>query len=407
MAENYNWNLGEKNRKKGLIKQTEYAVLVGVIHGSQTEEKVKEYLDELEFLALTAGAKCLKRFTQKLRSPDRRTFVGKGKLEQIQQYVEEHEEISMVIFDDDLTGKQAGILEETLKVKIIDRSTLILDIFANRAQTAQAKTQVELAQLQYLLPRLRGLWTHLERQRGGIGMRGPGEKEIETDRRIVRDQITKLKDKLKKIDQQNVTRRKARGQMIRVALVGYTNVGKSTIMNLLSKSTVFAENKLFATLDTTVRKVVFDAMPFLLSDTVGFIRKLPHHLVESFKSTLDESRESDILLHVVDIAHPQFEDHINTVYQTLSDLSVQDKPTLYIFNKMDLYRERNFDDFLEAAAKEEILNELKNRLKNQYEGRHVFISALTKENIGQLKQEITQMVKEQYVERYPYQAKKW
>lgn len=407
MAENYNWNVGDQNRGKGLKKETEYAVLVGVIHGNDTAESVQEYMDELEFLAMTAGAQTLKRFTQKLRNPDRRTFVGKGKLEEILEYVEKHEEISMVIFDDDLTGKQVGILEEFLKVKIIDRSTLILDIFASRAQTAQAKTQVELAQMQYLLPRLRGLWTHLERQRGGIGMRGPGEKEIETDRRIIRDKVSKLKAKLKVIDQQNITRRKSRGKMIRVALVGYTNVGKSTIMNLLSKSEVFAENKLFATLDTTIRKVVFDTMPFLMSDTVGFIRKLPHHLVESFKSTLDEVKESDILLHVVDIAHPQYEDHINTVQKTLKDLEAIDKPTLFVFNKMDLYRERNFDDFLDEETKEEILGELTHSLKKHYEGDHVFVSAIKKENIVELKDKITKLVKEQYVVRYPYQAKRW
>jgi len=405
--ENYNWNLGDQNKGKGLKRGTEYAILVGVIHGMDTVERVKEYMDELEFLAMTAGAKTIKRFTQKLQNPDRRTFVGKGKLAEILEYVESHEEISMVIFDDDLTGKQVGILEEFLKVKIIDRSTLILDIFASRAQTAQAKTQVELAQMQYLLPRLRGLWTHLERQRGGIGMRGPGEKEIETDRRIIRDKISKLKEKLKTIDQQNATRRKTRGQMIRVALVGYTNVGKSTIMNLLSKSEVFAENKLFATLDTTVRKVVFDTMPFLLSDTVGFIRKLPHHLVESFKSTLDEAKESDILLHVVDIAHPQYEDHINTVQKTLKDLEAIDKPILFVFNKMDLYRAKNFDDFLDDETKEEILTELTNNLRKNYEGDHVFISAIKKENIKDLKARITKLVKEKYVIRYPYQAKRW
>lgn len=405
--ENYNWNVGDQNKGKGLKKETEYAILVGVIHGMQTAERVKEYMDELEFLAMTAGAKTIKRFTQKLNNPDRRTFVGKGKLQEILEYVESHEAITMVIFDDDLTGKQVGILEEALKVKIIDRSTLILDIFANRAQTSQAKTQVELAQMQYLLPRLRGLWTHLERQRGGIGMRGPGEKEIETDRRIIRDKISKLKAKLKVIDQQNITRRKTRGQMIRVALVGYTNVGKSTIMNLLSKSEVFAENKLFATLDTTVRKVVFDTMPFLMSDTVGFIRKLPHHLVESFKSTLDEAKESDILLHVVDIAHPQYEDQINTVQQTLKDLEAINKPILFVFNKMDLYREKNFDDFLDTETKEEILLELTENLRKNYEGDHVFISAIKKENIDDLREKITKLVKEQYVVRYPYQAKKW
>ncbi|HHH49879.1 MAG TPA: GTPase HflX, partial [Saprospiraceae bacterium] len=318
-----NWNIGEKN-KKGLKKELEKAVLVGAIFKNQTEEQITEYLDELEFLALTAGAVTLKRFTQKLKHPDSRTFVGKGKLEEIQQYIDDHEEISLVIFDDDLSGKQTNIIEEFLKVKIVDRSSLILDIFASRAQTAQAKTQVDLAQMQYLLPRLRGLWTHLERQRGGIGMRGPGEQEIETDRRIVRDKIALLKKKLEKIDLQNRTRRKNRGQLIRVALVGYTNVGKSTLLNLLSKSEVFAENKLFATLDTTVRKVVFGSMPFLLSDTVGFIRKLPTHLIESFKSTLDEVKESDLLLHVIDIAHPQYEDQIKTVNRTLKELGVID-----------------------------------------------------------------------------------
>ncbi len=313
------WNLGEQ-KKKGIKQTIESAVVVGLVQKDQTEAQILEYLDELEFLALTAGAKSVRRFMQKLPHPDSRTFIGKGKLEEIKAFIDANEAITMVIFDDDLTGKQVSILEETLKVKIIDRSTLILDIFANRAQTAQAKTQVELAQMQYLLPRLRGLWTHLERQRGGIGMRGPGEKEIETDRRIVRDKINQLKKKLEKIDQQNVTRRKNRGELIRVALVGYTNVGKSTLMNILSDADVFAENKLFATLDTTVRKVVLDQVPFLLSDTVGFIRKLPHHLIESFKSTLDEVTESDILIHVVDIAHPQHEDQIRTVNQTLKVL---------------------------------------------------------------------------------------
>ena len=356
------WNIGKK-QKKGLKKELEHAVLVGVITQQQTEEQVNEYLDELEFLALTAGAVAKKRFVQKLQSPDRRTFVGSGKMEEIQQYIETHEDIRLVIFDDDLTGKQTSIIEELLKVKIVDRSTLILDIFASRAQTAQAKTQVELAQMQYMLPRLRGLWTHLERQRGGIGMRGPGEKEIETDRRIVRDKISLLKKQLAKIDQQNTTQRKQRGRMIRVALVGYTNVGKSTLMNVLSKSDVFAEDKLFATLDTTVRKVVLDRMPFLLSDTVGFIRKLPHHLVESFKSTLDEVRESDLLVHVVDIAHPQFEDQLQTVNRTLKELEALEKPTLIVFNKIDLYRERYFDELLDEEVKVEIVGELKARLK--------------------------------------------
>jgi len=400
------WNLGERQRK-GLKKGTEQAVLVGLINRHQAEEEVQEYLDELEFLALTAGAETTKRFIQKAAHPDPRTFIRKGKLEEIQEYVDKHEDVNMVIFDDDLSGKQVNILEEALKVKIIDRSTLILDIFARRAQTAQAKTQVELAQMQYLLPRLRGLWTHLERQRGGIGMRGPGEKEIETDRRIVRDKINQLKKKLDKIDQQNVTRRKQRGALIRVALVGYTNVGKSTLMNLLSKSEVFAEDKLFATLDTTVRKVVFQRIPFLLSDTVGFIRKLPHHLIESFKSTLDEVRESDILLHVVDIAHPRHEDHIRTVNQTLRELEVLDKPTLFVFNKIDLYREKYYDPFLDEEAKQEIEEGLQGSLRHQFEQDNVFVSALTKENIDALREKITELVKEQYRVRYPYQAQQW
>ncbi len=402
----HNWNIGEK-KKTGLKKGTEHAVLVGLIQRDQTEEQVEEYLDELEFLALTAGAKTVKRFTQKMDSPNPRTFVGKGKLEEVFDYIEWHEEINMVIFDDDLSGKQTSILEEFLKVKIIDRSSLILDIFASRAQTAQAKTQVELAQMQYMLPRLRGLWTHLERQRGGIGMRGPGEQEIETDRRIVRDKISKLKKKLEKIDQQNMTQRKNRGQLIRVGLVGYTNVGKSTLMNLLTKSEVFAENKLFATLDTTVRKAVWGAMPFLVSDTVGFIRKLPHHLVESFKSTLDEVRESDILIHVVDIAHPNHEDHIKTVNQTLKDLGALDKPTLMVFNKIDLYRKKNFDLYLEAEVKEEIESNLQKNLQNVFDCENILISAIEKENIDGLREKMTKMIKEQYKVRYPYQSQRW
>jgi len=400
------WNLGEK-QKRGLQKSLEKAVLVGLVHQNQTEEQLAEYLDELEFLAETAGAKSIKRFTQKLSHPDKRTFIGSGKLEEVQKYIETHEEVSLVIFDDDLTGKQLNNIEETLKVKIVDRSSLILDIFASRAQSAQAKTQVELAQMQYMLPRLRGLWTHLERQRGGIGMRGPGEKEIETDRRIIRDKISLLKKKLEKIDQQNLTQRKNRGEMIRVGLVGYTNAGKSTLMNVLSKSEVFAEDKLFATLDTTVRKVVFETMPFLLSDTVGFIRKLPHHLVESFKSTLDEVRESDLLLHVVDIAHPQFEDHIRTVNTTLNDLKVQDKPTLMVFNKIDLYRSRYFDEYLDQETKTEIESELQSRLKNEFEHDNIFISALNKEKLDELRMEIKTRVRHLYETRYPYQVKHW
>jgi len=400
------WNLGQKD-KKGLKQKTEYAVLIGLVTRTETEEQVQEYLDELEFLALTAGAVSKKRYLQKLSHPDPRTFIGKGKLEEIKTFIDDHEDINMAIFDDDLSGKQVNILEEYLKVKIVDRSSLILDIFASRAQTAQAKTQVELAQMQYLLPRLRGLWTHLERQRGGIGMRGPGEKEIETDRRIVRDKISLLKKKLDKIDQQNVTRRKNRGQMIRVALVGYTNVGKSTLMNRLSKSDVFAENKLFATLDTTVRKVVFERMPFLMSDTVGFIRKLPTHLIESFKSTLDEVRESDILIHVVDISHPQHEDHIRTVNETLKDLDALEKPTLFVFNKIDRYRELNYDNLVDEEAKAEIEYTLQASLKHMFEHDNIMVSAKTGENIHELRQKLTELVREQYLIRYPYQAKQW
>ena len=399
------WTLGEK--KLSLKKEKEYAVIVGLITPGTTVEQNSEYLDELEFLALTAGAVSKKRFTQKLSHPDKRYFVGKGKMEEIKEYVELNEDVNMVIFDDDLTGKQVSVLEEEMKVKIIDRSTLILDIFANRAQTAQSKTQVELAQMQYMLPRLRGLWTHLERQKGGIGMRGPGEKEIETDRRIVRDKITLLKAKLDKIDIQNATRRKNRGSLIRVALVGYTNVGKSTLMNILSKSEVFAEDKLFATLDTTVRKVVLGTMPFLLSDTVGFIRKLPHHLIESFKSTLDEVREADVILHVVDVAHPQYEDHIASVTRTLKDLDALSKPTLMVYNKIDLYKERYFDAYLEEQTKKEILTELKENLVNNFEHEAIFISAIKKENISTLRDLIKVLVEAQYEIRYPYQAKTW
>ena len=398
------WTVGQKDRR-GLGESEESAVLVGLAHQHQPESKVQEYLDELEFLALTAGAKTLRRFVQKLTHPDPRTFIGSGKVEEIKEYIDRHEEINMVIFDDDLTGKQTQILERELKVKIVDRSSLILDIFARRARTAQARTQVELAQMQYLLPRLRGLWTHLERQRGGIGMRGPGEQEIETDRRIVRDKISLLKKKLEKIDQQNVTRRKHRGELIRVALVGYTNAGKSTLMNLLSKSEVFAEDKLFATLDTTVRKVVFGRMPFLLSDTVGFIRKLPHHLVESFKSTLDETRESDILVHVIDVAHPQFEDHIQTVLRTLRELNADDKPTLMVLNKIDLYRKRYFDDLLEEEVKTQLIDELQKRIQQEYEADTILISAINKENIDQLRSMLTTMIEKQYAIRYPYKTK--
>ncbi len=398
MAQEWNINPMRVNQLK---QEDEKAILVGVVHGEQTEAKLNEYLDELEFLAMTAGAVCLKRYIQKLPHPDNKTFVGKGKLEEILQYVETHK-IDLVIFDDDLSGKQQHNIEEALQVKIVDRSTLILDIFAARAQTAQAKTQVELAQLQYLLPRLRGLWTHLERQRGGIGMRGPGEKEIETDRRIVRDIISTLKQDLEKIDRQAQTQRKSRGEMVRVALVGYTNVGKSTLMNILSKSDVFAENKLFATLDTTVRKVVLDTMPFLLSDTVGFIRKLPHHLVESFKSTLDEVRESDLLLHVVDISHPQYENQIATVNQTLHDLKTDDKPMIIIFNKIDQYREINYDELLSDENKAEIEAEFYDNLINNYGENIILVSAITGENIPELKELLEKKVQELNASRYPY-----
>lgn len=398
------WTLGEKT--SGLKKETEYAVLVSVITPAIGETQAQEYLDELEFLADTAGAVTLKRFTQRLKHPENRSFIGSGKVLEIKEYLERHEEVTMVIFDDDLSGKQTNNLEESLKVKIVDRSSLILDIFANRAQTSQAKTQVELAQLKYLLPRLRGLWTHLERQAGGIGARGPGETQIETDRRIVQYRMKILEDRLKDIDRQNQTQRKTRSQQVRVALVGYTNVGKSTLLNLLSKSEVLAENKLFATLDTTVRKVVFGTMPFLLSDTVGFIRKLPHHLVESFKSTLDEVRESDILLHVVDIAHPQFEDHIRTVQKTLLELGAADKPILMVYNKIDLYRERYFDDLLTKKERKDIESELRERLTSNF-GENVFVSAHTKEGIEQLRDRMTRLIKETYVVRYPHQVKGW
>ena len=400
-----NWNLGEKQKNIG-GQQTERAVLIGAILPPNNEEKINEYLDELDFLAQTAGAEIVKRFTQKLSHPDSKTFIGSGKVEEIGKYIESHD-IELAIFDDDLTGKQTNILEEAWKVKIVDRTSLILDIFAGRAQTAQARTQVELAQMQYLLPRLRGLWTHLERQRGGIGMRGPGEQEIETDRRIVRDKISYLKKKLEKIDQQNVTQRKSRGELIRVALIGYTNVGKSTLMNLLSKSDVFAENKLFATLDTTVRKVVLGTMPFLLSDTVGFIRKLPHHLVESFKSTLDEVREADILLHVVDIAHPQYEDHIQAVHQTLQELNTGQKPTIMVLNKIDLYREKNYDALLEDDIKLQIEEEVQGRLRNEYDVETVLVSAVTGENIDKLREMLVAYVTDAYGVRYPYKSKEW
>lgn len=389
--------------KRNVIEKEEKAVLVGLVQKDQTEQQVTEYLDELAFLAETAGAVTVKRFTQKLQHPDSRTFIGKGKLEEIRQYIL-GKDIRIIIFDDELTGAQINNIEKALEIKTIDRSDLILDIFASRAKTAQAKAQVELAQYQYVLPRLRGMWKHLERLGGGIGTRGPGESEIETDRRIVRDKISLLRKRLAEIDKQAFTQRKDRGEFIRVALVGYTNVGKSTIMNLLSKREVFAENKLFATLDTTTSKVVFENTPFLLSDTVGFIRKLPHHLVESFKSTLDEVREADILLHVVDISHPAYEDQIGVVNKTLQELNAFEKPILTIFNKMDLYEKHTFDEWLEETTKEEILDDLKERWNRETNNNAIFISALEKRNIDGLRKTILEKVRLMYKLRYPYKT---
>lgn len=383
--------------------ETESCILVGLVTKDQTLDQLNEFLDELQFLAETAGAVTKEKFYQKLPHPDTRTYVGKGKLQEILDYVVANE-IDIVIFDDEITPSQLRNIEETLKVKVLDRSMLILDIFATRAQTVQAKTQVELAQTQYMLPRLKGLWGHLDRIKGGIGMRGAGEKEIETDRRVAQQRIALLKQQLEKIGLQNETQRKNRGELIRVSLVGYTNVGKSTLMNLLSKSEVFAENKLFATLDTTVRKVVLDRTPFLLSDTVGFIRKLPHHLIESFKSTLDEVRESDILLHVVDISHPAFEDHIRVVNETLKELDAIDKPTILIFNKMDAYEQKYFDKYLSSDVKRDILSELENTWMQRLNAQCVFISAINRANIELLRTMLTDMVKEQYQIRYPYKT---
>ncbi len=389
--------------KKSIITQDHKCILVGLIHQDQTDQLVNEYLDELAFLAETAGAVTVKRFTQKLAHPDSRSYVGKGKLEEIKKYAAS-KSVDLVIFDDELTGSQIGNIEKEIKVKTIDRSDLILDIFASRAKTAQAKVQVELAQYQYILPRLKGMWSHLERQGGGIGSRGPGETEIETDRRIVKEKIALLRKRLAEIDKQAFTQRKDRGEFIRVALVGYTNVGKSTIMNLLSKSDVFAENKLFATLDTTTRKVVFEHTPFLMSDTVGFIRKLPHHLIESFKSTLDEVREADILLHVVDMSHPQYEEQYAVVNKTLQELDSLEKPTVTIFNKMDQFEKNTFDEWLEDDVKVEILRELKERWQNTTKGNCVFVSAIEKTNIDELRQTILNKVREVYQVRYPYKA---
>jgi GTP-binding protein HflX len=389
--------------KKNSIVKEEKAVLVGLIHKDQTETQVQEYLDELAFLAETAGAVTVKRFTQKLMHPDSKTFVGKGKLEEIKDYCQQ-KNVRVLIFDDELSGAQINNIEKATDVKTIDRSDLILDIFASRAKTAQAKAQVELAQYQYILPRLRGMWKHLERLGGGIGTRGPGESEIETDRRIVRDKISLLRKRLKEIDKQAFTQRKDRGEFIRVALVGYTNVGKSTLMTLLSKSDVFAENKLFATLDTTTRKVVFETTPFLLSDTVGFIRKLPHHLVESFKSTLDEVREADILLHVVDISHPAYEEQMGVVNKTLQDIKAFDKPIIVVFNKMDLYEKNVFDEWLDENVKKEILEDLHERWERETDGKVVFMSAIEKRNLDLLRKTILDKVREVYKVRYPYKT---
>jgi len=384
--------------------KAERAVLVGLILDGQSDEEVTEYLDELEFLAKTAGIETVKSFTQRMVHPDTRSFVGKGKLFEINTYIKENN-IDVIIFDDDLTPSQLRNIEKEVKKKVYDRSLLILDIFQFRAQTAQSKTQVELARLQYLLPRLTNMWTHLERQRGGTGTRGgAGEKEIETDRRRIRKKISLLEDKLRIIDKQNEVQRKNRQKMVRVALVGYTNVGKSTLMTLLSKSEVFAENKLFATLDTTVRKVVVENLPFLLSDTVGFIRKLPHQLVESFKSTLDEARESDILIHIVDISHANFEDHIQVVNKTLSDIGAADKPTILLFNKIDNYRNLDEGEFdFTANAKQNVsLIDLKNTWMANEHTECIFISAQNKININELKEQLYHMVRSVYETKYPY-----
>ena len=383
----------------------EKAVLVGIVTQNQSEEKLQEYLDELEFLTQTAGGEVVKRFTQKMDKPNPKTFVGTGKLEEIELYIKENK-IDTLIFDDELSPAQQKNLSRQVDCKVLDRTNLILDIFAQRAQTSYARTQVELAQFQYLLPRLTGMWTHLERQRGGIGMRGPGETEIETDRRIVRDRIALLKEKIRTIDRQMAVQRSNRGAMLRVALVGYTNVGKSTLMNALGKSEVFVENKLFATLDTTVRKVVIKNLPFLLSDTVGFIRKLPTQLVESFKSTLDEVCEADLLLHVVDISHPEFEDHIESVNQILKDIKSDDKPTIMIFNKIDAYKADKFDEedlMIERTSKHYSINEWKNTWMSKVgENNAVFISATEKDNFEELRHKVYEAVRQIHITRFPY-----
>lgn len=389
--------------------KAETAILVALITKRQDERKTNEYLDELEFLAETAGAVTVKRFTQRVDGASSITYVGKGKLEEIRQYIEMEEEaereIGMVIFDDELSAKQLRNIEAELKVKILDRTSLILDIFAMRAQTANAKTQVELAQYRYMLPRLQRLWTHLERQRGGaVGLRGPGETQLEMDRRIILNRMSLLKERLAEIDKQKTTQRKNRGQMVRVALVGYTNVGKSTLTNLLAKSEVFAENKLFATLDTTVRKVIIENLPFLLTDTVGFIRKLPHDLVDSFKSTLDEVREADILFHIVDVSHPEFEEQMQVVNQTLADLGCADKPTVIVFNKMDAYRwtEKDADDLTPAGKENVSLDDLMNTWMSRVGDDCIFISARQKTNIEELKELLYKRVRELHVQKYPY-----
>lgn len=387
-------------------KKTDYetAVLIGIVNQYQDEEKSKEYLDELEFLTYTAGGEVLKRFQQKLDKPNPKTFIGSGKIEEVRQFVKD-KEVGTAIFDDELSPAQQKNIEKILKCKVVDRTYLILDIFAQRAQTSYARTQVELAQYEYLLPRLAGLWTHLERQRGGIGMRGPGETEIETDRRIVRDKITLLKKKLKTIDKQMAVQRGNRGALVRVALVGYTNVGKSTLMNVISKSDIFAENKLFATLDTTVRKVVIGNLPFLLSDTVGFIRKLPTQLVESFKSTLDEVREADLLLHVVDISHPQFQDHIESVNQILDEIEALDKPCLMVFNKIDQYHAEALDEddlVTERTERHFTLKDWKQTWMNKIGDDAIFISAIEKENMDKFRNKVYKKVRKIHVTRFPY-----
>lgn len=382
----------------------EKVVLVGIINQQQNEGKSKEYLDELEFLTYTAGGEVIARFTQRMDSANSKTFIGTGKMEELAQFIEENE-IGTVVFDDELTPAQQNNIEKILRIKVLDRTTLILDIFAQRAQTSYARTQVELAQYQYLLPRLTGLWTHLERQRGGIGMRGPGETEIETDRRIVRDRIALLKKKLENIDRQMATQRGNRGALVRVALIGYTNVGKSTLMNVISKSDVFAENKLFATLDTTVRKVVIGNLPFLLTDTVGFIRKLPTQLIESFKSTLDEVREADLLLHIVDISHPNFEEHITSVNQIFTEIQSNDKPTIMVFNKIDAYKHliiENDDLITERTTRHFTLDEWKQTWMNRMNGDAVFISATDKNNIDEFREKVYKKVREIHVTRFPY-----